>query len=140
MDEEGANVAEDENERYALGLEAEDLVVGDEEVDHTAEDHVDEGVNPQRSEEDEEDLCGEEGFAELVLDAECAEDVAGCLPCATHDENPGKRLLVQDRLHDVGEGCEAEKADEEDCSAEGRAVVPLCLGVTNRVAFEVGHR
>ena len=139
MDEEGADVAEDEYECDALCLEAEDLVVREEEVDHAAEDHVDEGVDPERGKEDEKLLRGGVGGVELVLDAEGAEDVASRLPGAAHDEDPGEGFLMQDGLEDVREGCEAEEADEEDCGAVGGAVVPLGVGVSDGVAFEVWH-
>ena len=108
MDKEGADVAEHEDERNPFCLEAEDLVVAKEKVDHAAEDHVDEGINPKRSEEDEKYLGSGIGGIELVFDAEGAEYVATCLPNSTHDENPSEGFLVEHGLEDVGEGGEAE--------------------------------
>jgi hypothetical protein len=139
LDEEGGDVTQDEDERDALGFEVEDFVIGQEEVYHAAKDHVDEGVDPEWSEEDEQLLRGGVGGGELVLDAKGAEDVTGRLPGATHDEDPGKGFLVEDRLQDVRESCEAVEADEKDGGAKRRTVVPLGVGVSDRVAFEVRH-
>ena len=85
LNEEGAHVAEDEDERDALRFEAKDAVVDEEEVGHATEDHVDEGVDPQGGEQDKELLRGRGGAVQLLLDANSAEDVPGCLPGTAHD-------------------------------------------------------
>ena len=140
LDEEGAHVTEDEDERDALRFEAEDAVIDEKEMGHAAEDHVDEGVDPQGGEEDEELLRGCGGAVQLLLDADGAEYVPCCLPRTAHYEDPGKGFPVQDGLQGVGEGREAEEADEEDCGAVGGAVIELCVWVRDGVAFEAGHR
>lgn len=108
MDKEGADVAEHEDERNPFCLEAKDLVVGKEKVNHAAEDHVGESIDPKWSEEDEKHLGRGIGNIELMFDAEGAEYVATCLPGAPHDEDPGEGFLVEYGLEDVGEGGEAE--------------------------------
>lgn len=139
MDEKGGDVAQDEDERDALGFEAEHFVIVQEEMYHAAEGHVDERVDPEWSEEDEQLLRRGVRGGELVLDAEGAEDIAGSFPGAAHDEDPREGFLVEDRLQDVREGSETVEADEEDGGAERRAIVPLGVGVSDWVAFEVRH-
>lgn len=108
MDKEGADVAEHEDERNPFCLEAEDLVVGKEKVNHATEDHVGKGIDPEWSEENEKHLGHVIGSIELVFDAKGAEYVATCLPSTPHDEDPSEGFLVEYGLEDVGEGGEAE--------------------------------
>lgn len=53
LDEEGEDVETDEDRGEMLGFDTVDSALIQEEVNHPAEEHVDEGVDPQRRKEDE---------------------------------------------------------------------------------------
>jgi hypothetical protein len=72
-------------------------VIWDKAVDHACDGHVDEGVDPQRRKEGQQDAACCEGGGLLVVCPEGGEDVGEQLPESTHYQGPGV-ALGQDRV------------------------------------------
>ena len=119
MHNKGRNVERDEHARDAAGADLEHAVsiFWHEEVDHPAQNHVDVGVDPERSEEDQEKLDREQGAGVLVFDGKGAGEVAAGFPEATHDEDHGEWFAVHEGLDNVAQGGESKKDDEGDGGA-----------------------
>ena len=122
-----------------LGPDAVDPTVVEEEVHHAAEQHVNEGVDPQGCEEDEQSLHGGPANVLLGRDGDGAEDVAAAFPESAHDQDPAEGFPVHDGLDGVRDAGEAEEAGEGDGGAEGGAVGIESIGVRCVVADEFGH-
>ena len=124
LDQKGEDVEQDEVEAKAPGFDFEEsggrMVV----VDHAAEDHVDEGVGPERGDEDEDEPGRVGGVRGRGSDGGDAEGVGEGLPKCGHADYPAVGFAVEDGLSNVGQGDEAEENGVEVGGRDGRAERP----------------
>ena len=100
------------------GSETKDSIFDEEEMNHSAEDHVHERVDPKWSKQNEQELSSVNSRCSLIGDVVGTNPIASSLPDPGHDEDPAEGFAVLDGLKDVGNGCEAEDDGEDDCSCE----------------------
>ena len=110
MNDECRDVEEDEHACDGPGADLEHpvLALGEEEVYHSSQEHVDVGVDPERREQDQQQLSCIDAAGTLVLYRKCAGHVATCLPESAHHKHSSKGLAVDDCLDDVCAGRKAE--------------------------------
>jgi hypothetical protein len=124
LGEEGENIQPDKDLGELDALDAPDLLLGNEEVYHAAEDHIVERINPHGRQQEEDLGDGSEGSGLLVPCAGDAECKTGQLPGSAHDDDPAETdPLVEEGLEDVDEGGDAEGDGKDEGTSEGGIIV-----------------
>jgi hypothetical protein len=123
LGEEGDNVQPHKDLGELDTLDAPDLLLGHEEIDHATEDHIVESVYPHGSQQ-QEDLRGRGQSGGLLIPrAGHSKAETGELPRCAHDDDPAEAdPLVEDGLKVVDESCNAEDDGEDESSGEGRVI------------------
>lgn len=79
---------------------------------HAAEDHVVEGIDPERSQHEEDKSRAGHRGVEGRFDTHNPCDTRDQLPCSSHYQDPAEALAVVERLEDMAEDGEAKKHAE----------------------------
>jgi hypothetical protein len=130
LDEKDDDIEPDEPARQRCGADAPDALVRQPEVDDAPDNHVDEGVDPERREKDEHLRGDGPARGARVARTHDAEGEAEGFPGGRHADDPAEGLAVGEGLDVVGEGDGAEEGREGDGAGVRGAVGPLGVGVT----------
>lgn len=122
LDEKTNDIGPHEALGKGAGLDLPDALVGQPVVGHAAQHHVDEGVDPERSEQDQQLADSHEHAGCLIVHAEDAKYEADALPCHGHDHHPAEGLAVPDGLGEVCDEEAGEEHGEDDGGGVGGAV------------------
>lgn len=139
LDQEGEDVQQHEVEAEAPGFDLGQARVRSEVEDHPAEDHVDVGVDPERGDEQQDEVDHVGALGGRVLDADHAEEVGARLPEGGHGDYPAVAFFVDDALGDVADEGEDEEHGEDVGGGDVGAEVPDgAIVVVGHVAVRMG--
>jgi len=81
---------------------------------HSPQQHIIEGVDPQRSEQDQEELWIVCSLRRGVLGTNATNDEGCCFPNCSHNQGPAKGFAEVMGLEDVKGGSDSEQNRKED--------------------------
>lgn len=113
LDNECKYVEKDEIKTESPCFEPQNLGAGCEVVHHSAQDHINVCIGPKRCKQYQNEPDRIIRFTCDVLDAEDAENVAGCLPQRSHCYDPAVAFAVDDGLDNMDHESEPEEDGEE---------------------------
>ena len=100
-------------------------------IHHPSQEHIIESINPQRSQQEQNETWVVCALRSRILDGDAADYKRGGFPDGAHDDRPCEGVTVFARLIDMYCGGEAEEAREEDGGREGGTECPHVLGVVD---------
>ena len=139
LDEEGEDVEQDKVDAETPGLDLGQAGVRGEVEDHAAEDHVDVGVDPERSDEEEDEVDHVGSVGGGVFDRDHAEEVSTGLPEGGHGDDPAIAFSMDYALGDVSDERDGEEDREDVGGGDVRAKLPdRVVVIVGDIAMRVG--